>query len=78
MKCTDFTGLPTAYVEPQEIDCLRDEAIAYANKLKEAGISTELNIIKGSYHGADADHSSPLIQRVLKHRCEVMSRMFAK
>lgn len=78
LKCTEFTGLPTAYVEPQEIDCLRDEAIAYANKLKEAGISTELNIIKGSYHGADADHSSPLIQRVLKHRCEVMSRMFAK
>ena len=30
-----FTGLPSAYVEPQEIDILRDEGIAYAKKLEQ-------------------------------------------
>jgi acetyl esterase/lipase len=78
LKFTNFYELPSAYVEPHEIDCLRDEGIAYAKKLEEAGIPTELNIIKGSYHGADADHTSPLIKRVLKHRCEVMRSMFTK
>jgi acetyl esterase/lipase len=75
LKSPDFNNLPRAYVEPHEIDCLRDEGIAYAEKLQEFGIPTELNIIKGSYHGAEANRASPLIQRVLKHRCEVMRSM---
>lgn len=75
-KCDNFSGLPKAYVEPHEIDCLRDEAIAYSQKLKEAGVDTDLNIIKGSYHGADADHSSPYIQELLKHRVTIMQNMF--
>lgn len=71
----DFTGLPMAYMEPQEIDILCDEAIAYAHKLKDAGSLLELNVIKGSYHGFEGDWKSPLTQRVLAHRGEVINRM---
>ncbi len=72
---TDFSGLPPAYVEPAEIDVLRDEAIAYAEKLRQAGIPTELNVITGAYHGFERDVESPLVQRVLAYRLTVMRRM---
>lgn len=72
----DFSELPMAYVEPQEIDILCDEGIAYAEKLKRNGCLLELNIIKGSYHGFDFDHNSPLVQRVLQHRCEIMKQLW--
>lgn len=67
--------LPPAYVEPQEMDTLRDEAIAYASKLKAAGVKVECNLIGGSYHGFDADLKSPLVRRVMNHRIKVMNKM---
>ena len=70
----DCHGLPQAYVEPQEMDVLRDEAIAYANKLKAAGVETECNLIVGSYHGFDAELKSPLVKRVFEHRYQVIRR----
>lgn len=77
LNMEDFTGLPPAYVEPQEIDILRDEGIAYAEKLKETGSLAECNIVKGSYHGFDFDHESSLVRRVLEHRCEIIRRFLA-
>ena len=74
LNMEDFTGLPPAYVEPQEIDILCDEGIAYAEKLKEQGSLMECNVVQGSYHGFDFDHGSPLVQRVLEHRCEIIQR----
>lgn len=74
----DFTGLPLTYVEPQEIDILRDEGIAYAEKLRERGSLAELNVIKGSYHGFDFDHNSPLVQRILEHRCDVIRKFLGE
>ncbi len=77
LNMENFSGLPAAYVEPQEIDVLRDEGIAYAKKLDEQGSLAELNVIKGSYHGFDFDHSSPLVRRVLAHRCEMIRRFIS-
>jgi acetyl esterase/lipase len=57
------------------MDTLRDEGIEYAQKLMEAGIPTELNVIKGAYHGFDEDYSSNLVKSVLLHRCEVIKKM---
>lgn len=74
LNMEDFTGLPLAYVEPQEIDILCDEGIAYAEKLKEQGSLMECNIVKGSYHGFDFDHGSPLVRRILDHRCEIIQK----
>ena len=63
-------------LEPAEIDVLRDEAIAYAEKLTSAGILIELNIIKRAYHAFDSDRNSPLTKRVLEHRLEFMKTIF--
>ncbi len=70
----DLHDLPQAYVEVNEMDILRDEGIAFASKLKAAGVPTECNLIGGAYHGFDADMKSPLVQRTFAHRYEVISR----
>ncbi len=75
MAYDDLLNMPPAYIEPQEIDVLRDEALAYAEKLKAAGNDVEINLIPKSYHGFDADQSSPLVQRVMEKRYQVIRSM---
>lgn len=72
---SDLRNLPPAYIEPQEIDILRDEAVAYADKLKAAGVKVEVNIIPGAYHGFDSDAKSPLVKRVYEKRYRIMKEM---
>lgn len=72
---SDLKNLPPAYIEPQEIDILRDEAVAYADKLKAAGVAVEVNIIPGSYHGFDSDFRSSLVKQVYEKRYQVINRM---
>lgn len=74
----DLSRLPPAYVEPQELDCLRDQAIAYAEKLAGAGVPVELNVIKGSFHAFDADAGSPAARAAQRRRRAAISRMFGE
>ena len=76
-RCDDLHGLPKAYIEAQEIDVLRDEAVAFSEALVEVGVPTELKIVEGSYHGFDGDLSSPLVQQVIAHRIETAKKMLA-
>ncbi|MET3769812.1 acetyl esterase/lipase [Marisediminicola sp. UYEF4] len=46
-------GLPSTYIMTAELDPLRDEAISYALRLLQAGVSVELHQIAGAYHGFD-------------------------
>lgn len=52
LRATDLTGLPPAYVSVAELDPLRDEGIDYARRLVEAGVSTELHLYAGTFHGS--------------------------
>ena len=71
--------LPPAYVETQEIDCLRDEGNAYADRLARAGVPVELNEIRGTFNGYDVlFDKNKLVQLSVTRRCLVMKRAFAK
>lgn len=75
MTAPDVSNLPAAYIEPQGIDTLRDEAIAYAKRLEEAGNQVTVNIIEGSYHGFDVDTENPFVQNVVNQRIAAMRAM---
>ena len=46
-------GLPPHAITVNELDPLRDEGLAYSDKLKNAGISVSTKIIKGTVHAAE-------------------------
>jgi acetyl esterase len=50
-RADDLAGLPPATVLVEDLDLLRDEAVAYANRLNDFGITTELHVYPGTFHG---------------------------
>jgi acetyl esterase/lipase len=50
---TDLSGLPPAWIGVGTNDLLYDEDVAYAQRLKEAGVPCELVIVPGAFHGFD-------------------------
>ncbi len=51
-RAKNLSGLPPSYIRVNEFDPLRDEGIAYARKLREAGVPVELHIYPGTFHGS--------------------------
>jgi acetyl esterase/lipase len=48
---TDCAGLAPAYIQVAGMDPLRDEGLAYAAKLREAGVAVRLDMYAGMPHG---------------------------
>ena len=75
-ECLD--GLPTAYIETAEFDCLHDDGILYAERLRESGIDVTLNETKGTMHGFDIMQRSRITKSALAARVEFMRSKFQK
>lgn len=78
MEAEFLEGLPPAYVETAEFDCLRDEGIAYAQRLSVCGVQTELNGTKGTMHGFEIRMRACATQKSIAKRVEYMKKMFEK
>jgi acetyl esterase len=50
LKAKDFTGLPPAYVMLGGYDPLHDEGLAYADRLRAAGVMVEVADYPGLVH----------------------------
>ena len=47
----DLSGLPPAYIMVGQLDPFRDENIAYAQRMLQAGVPVELHVVPGVFHG---------------------------
>ncbi|MFJ9690652.1 alpha/beta hydrolase [Kitasatospora sp. NPDC101183] len=52
-RATDLSGLPPAYVEVGSAETFRDEGVAYADAIWQAGGEAELHVWPGACHGFD-------------------------
>ena len=77
IEVEDFTDLPEAYIETAEFDCLHDDGIRYAQKLRDAGIPVELNETEGTMHGFDIVQNAPTTREALSARIRFMRRCFS-
>ena len=76
VEADSFEGLPPAYIETAEFDCLHDDGILYAEKLREAGIEVTLNETKGTMHGFDIMQKAKTTKSALAARIEFMKTHF--
>ncbi len=76
VEADSFDGLPPAYIETAEFDCLHDDGILYAEKLREAGIPVTLNETRGTMHGFDIVQRAETTEMALKARIGFMKQAF--
>ena len=76
VEAESFLGLPPAYIETAEFDCLHDDGILYANLLREAGIEVTLNETKGTMHGFDIATKAPTTLAAMEERIAFMKMHF--
>lgn len=50
-RLSDFRCLPATYIDVGDLDILRDEGIAYAQRLASARVPVELHVHPGAPHG---------------------------
>ena len=68
MWCDLPSALPVTYIETAEFDCLHDEGLAYAGKLKQAGVDVEINETEGTFHGYDAAIDTQIVKQQISRR----------
>jgi acetyl esterase/lipase len=74
-RAADLRGLPAAYVVVGELDLFVDEDIAYAQRLINAAVPTELHVYPGAIHGFNlfAPHAE-VSRRFVRDRNDALRR----
>jgi acetyl esterase/lipase len=73
-RATDLTGLPPALVTAYGLDALRDEDIAYAQRLLASGVPTELHVYPGAFHACTWLSTVGICQTILGDLVESLRR----
>lgn len=75
-EAESLKGMPAAYVETAEFDCLHDEGLEYANRLEGDGVDVTVHETKGTIHGYDFMSKSPIVWESLQMRIAFLRRIF--
>lgn len=74
MEAVRFDGLPDAYVEVAEYDCLSDEGLNYANALREGGARVTVNKTVGTMHGFDVVTGAKVSGEAIRARVNALKK----
>jgi acetyl esterase/lipase len=75
-RVTDPAGLPPAYIEVGQLDIFRDEDLAYALRLSQAGVPVEFHLHPGVPHEFESiAFTSDAARRVLADRIRVLAAL---
>ncbi len=78
VEAESHAGLPPAYIEVAEFDCLHDDGVLYAKLLQASGVPVEFHEVKGTMHGFDTVFNAPTSQKMLRTRTACIRRMFSE
>lgn len=74
-RATDLTGLPPTFMDVGDMDLFRDEDIAFASRLVQAGVPTEFHLYPGAYHASEVfAPEAELSQRIWTTRIQALTR----
>jgi acetyl esterase/lipase len=73
-RAEDLSELPPAFVNVCQFDPLRDEGIAYAQRLMHAGVPTELHHYPGTFHGSSVIEHAAVSRRMLTDQIAALRR----
>ena len=62
-RATDLAGLPPAFIDVGSAECLRDEVLAYADRIWQAGGVAELHVWPGGIHAFDREFPEARISK---------------
>lgn len=76
---TDLSGLPPAWLGVGRLDLFYDEDLAYAQRLREAGVPCHVEVVPGAFHGFDLLVSkAPVSRSFFGSQCAGLSAAFAR
>ncbi len=75
VEAPSLVGLPPAYVETAEFDCLQDGGLLYAQLLKDAGVEVELHKTRATMHGYDIAVHSNLVKNLMDKRVAFLTKV---
>jgi acetyl esterase/lipase len=77
-RCRDFSGLPPAYIACGDLDLFVVEGMAYSQALIRSGVTTELRIYPGAFHGFDLIAGAGVSKRFQADLRDAIARALAR
>lgn len=68
-------AIPPTYLETAQFDCLHDEGLLYARRLKQQGASVTIYETQGTIHGYDFCLHSNITQQSIRHRLNFLKKI---
>ncbi|MFC5382115.1 alpha/beta hydrolase [Aquipuribacter nitratireducens] len=73
----DLTGLPPAWIGVGDLDLFHEEDLAYAERLRAAGVACQVHVVPGAFHGFDAlFRRKPVSQAFLAAQVDALREAF--